>query len=209
MDAGALDCCHGPTERDIWQNAWFPKPPASVSTDSSRSIVSSQSTETCTKPSWQSFLWIKMPPQCSVSAAAKSWTGNRRISPLYTLLTCEAAHFMERLCIGGEVCDIWIITVVYIFLDQRLLKYNLSFKKTDFEFVYYRQHRSADRCKQQIWPPWNCQKILCDLLSILSTRFYLIVTVSFVKTIRTSNKIEIMICLQACCGLEVNYCVAQ
>lgn len=106
MDAGALDCCHGPTERDIWQNAWFPKPPASVSTDSSRSIVSSQSTETCTKPSWQSFLWIKMPPQCSVSAAAKSWTGNRRISPLYTLLTCEAAHFMERLCIGGEVCDI-------------------------------------------------------------------------------------------------------
>lgn len=104
MDVGALDCCHGPTERDIWQNAWFPKPttPSEVSSNTVKPVTSS--IETCTKPPWQSYLWINMPPSCS--AGGISWVANRSKSPLYTLLTCEAAHFMERLCIGGEVCDI-------------------------------------------------------------------------------------------------------
>lgn len=106
MDAGALDCCHGPTERDIWQNAWFPKPSSVTPLPTpSHSTKSSQSTETCTKPPWQTFLWVRLPPNCSASSA-NMWSTSRRKSPLYTLLTCEAAHFMERLCIGGEVCDI-------------------------------------------------------------------------------------------------------
>jgi mannosidase alpha-like ER degradation enhancer 2 len=111
MDVGALDCCHGPTERDIWQKAWFPKRSSKrnspESSDDKLSIVSSSSIETCKKPHWQSFLWIKSPPTCSASSAAsKSWTGKRRRSSLYSLLTCEAAPFMQMFCIGGEVCDI-------------------------------------------------------------------------------------------------------
>lgn len=111
MDVGALDCCHGPTDQDIWQNAWFPKQssttaPPDISNNIDTSDVPSTSPKTCAKPSWQSVLWVKLPPKCLAPVVKRSWSENRRKSQLYTLLTCEAAHFMERLCIAGEVCDI-------------------------------------------------------------------------------------------------------
>lgn len=111
MDAGALDCCHGPTDRDMWQNAWFPKarsPEVSPepSATSENSPKSSTVIEVCTNPHWQSVLLNKLPSSCPTTSAIKSWSGNRRKSSLFSLLSCEAAHFMERFCISGEVCDL-------------------------------------------------------------------------------------------------------
>lgn len=112
MDAGALDCCHGPTERDIWQKVWFPKESSETSSSDSNdddvsSFLSSPSIEICNKPAWHSFLWVKHPLRCPASlSASKSWTGKRRKSSNFSLMTCEAAPFMQMLCVGGEVCDI-------------------------------------------------------------------------------------------------------
>lgn len=112
FDSGALDCCHGPTDRDIWEKAWFPKAaeppvrPKQKKNDKRASDSLSNDSAHCTRWAWKSVFGLQSAPKCSVRSKMKPWSAERKQSPLYSLLTCDAAQFMERFCIGGEVCDL-------------------------------------------------------------------------------------------------------
>lgn len=105
FDAGALDCCHGPTDRDIWEKAWFPKDtPPTISAPSLKNndtAGTAQDEAYCWWGGWKSAFGIE-----KRSSKSKPWSLERKRSPYYSLLTCDASQFLERFCISGEVCDL-------------------------------------------------------------------------------------------------------
>lgn len=122
LDTGALDCCKGPTERDLWQDAWFPRSERSFekadtiesSTTSPTAHYSSRKRSTCPATSWESLV-SPLSRQSTAQCPAVNKTGSMRgggnksigtSSSLFSLLSCPPAHFVERLCIAGEVCEI-------------------------------------------------------------------------------------------------------
>lgn len=104
MDAGAIDCCSGPTENDIWQTVWFPKHSEKVHSNKVRSDSSSER-RSCMAPSWKQIFLDIDSLSCSFSQSHSTRFLKGQKSALNSLLTCKASPFMERLCIGGEVCD--------------------------------------------------------------------------------------------------------
>ena len=117
FDAGALDCCYGPTERDIWQQAWFPKPkPVDMLTTSTTTSPPEEKDENeddrfdfCLPPTWQSVFGLGkiINKKSSSRKSTSSWSMlEKKVSPLYSLLTCKSESYLDRtLCIAGEVCN--------------------------------------------------------------------------------------------------------
>lgn len=113
LDAGALDCCRGPTDREVWQDAWFPQPNQESSAQHPPAHPSHRIQPGCQAPSWEDILGGSKFALCPVknespnvrkeNVAGQSQISNASV--LYSLLSCAPAHFVERLCIAGEVCD--------------------------------------------------------------------------------------------------------
>jgi len=104
LDAGAIDCCYGPTENDIWQTVWFPrtekKHPEHLPHE-----MNDQCRSCRTRLWYHVFLGIDA-SSCPGSPSNSIRLDKGKKSLLNSLFTCKASSFMERLCIGGEVCDL-------------------------------------------------------------------------------------------------------
>jgi ER degradation enhancer, mannosidase alpha-like 2 len=130
IDAGALDCCHGPTDDEIWQSVWFPQNVVDTTTDRSREDLENDTVqqEGPTILKSRSVNWVdvflvgtntKMCASFEIPKNTASIKKGSRVKEVikrkkkkgskeafqYSMLTCSAAHFNEKLCIGGEICD--------------------------------------------------------------------------------------------------------
>lgn len=110
LDAGALDCCYGPTEQDIWQQAWFPKPkPIDEPGPATPAVVEEDKFDFCLPLTWQLVFGLdrKKGRKTSFRQSTSSWSMlERKVSPLYSMLTCDSEPYLQRtLCIAGEVCN--------------------------------------------------------------------------------------------------------
>ena len=107
LDAGALDCCYGPTDDDIWRDAWFPDRSAAAAAAAAVDPTSILSYTDCRAPSWKSVFSVRRKaPSCPARRTTSGSKIKSKQEACYSSLTCEAAKFMERLCVDGEVCQV-------------------------------------------------------------------------------------------------------
>ena len=100
LDAGALDCCYGPTKEEVWRDVWFP---TKKQVDPRREFIKT-TYEKCNALPWTSVFLLGKNTRRTARSMSNS-TNRKGSSSLNSLLTCDAAPFLERRCIEGEVCD--------------------------------------------------------------------------------------------------------
>ena len=105
LDAGALDCCYGPTDEEIWESMWVPK---SRSEKVAKKNVLNNA-KSCPAQTWVDFFLHSSNFDYKIHqyySTKKNVVENVKKSfQNYSILSCKAAQYNEKLCINGEVCD--------------------------------------------------------------------------------------------------------
>ena len=148
IDVGAFDCCNGPSDEDIWKDIWLPSNKVRINEGhiekSPFRYVSEPLSPTCMAPTFSDFIGIDVRRSILYPAdeliyqqEGKSYTFEearkqdqpKNESLYFSLLTCSAALHREKLCINGEVCEIWRGRLTYALhsIQNKLLMFLSNF----------------------------------------------------------------------------------